>query len=1088
MSNQFDPSSNASKLGLPENARLVFPDLSDVRLSVRVFEVDEAMNQLFSVRLECVSPVEELDLSLLVGQRATFELSWRPERSWRGLCESVEFIRISDEAAGLATYQVCLVPILWRLGERVQNRLFQHASIPAIVKTILDEWRIEHEWKIEATRYPPLELRTQYGESDLAFVSRLLEEAGISYWFIDEGKDASRLVLGDIPNRNQVRPGGPIAFVDDVTLARSSRSDFMTNVRLRERSRPGRFTARDYDFMLPRLALFTRSDAERNVEHAHEQYRFQPGFGLAENPALAAIGTTTPTADDLGFSRYREDYAQERLRRMQQAAHADRRVLSYESSASDLSPGAVFAIGQHPRPDLEESRQWLVVRHSVRGKIVDPGSWQFAGAAVSTEDVYRPPQITPKPRIQGLHTAVVVGPGPDLTGAAGVGGVLGAMGNVASTIAGIGNAAGAAVSGAASGIAGAAVGNALGNTVGNAVGNVTGPIASGLGAVVTPNVSLPIPGAVGAVHKLAVEGAEAAKALVDNTVYVDEHGRVRVQFPWDRDHGFDRQSSIWLRVSQGWAGAGYGLHTIPRVGHEVLIAFLDGDPDCPLVVGRVHNTAEPNPYPLPAAKTVSTWKTASSPGGMGANELRFNDAAGAEHVYLQAQKDMDHLVKKDFKQAVGGSSSRYVQTHDTHAVGGTRTDYVNVNEARAVGMNQASFVGMNRTSHVGVEDQTLVGTRWGVTIARGLTTKLVQDLEKVASDVGDVVRSAATTVLGGIPASPLATASQSALANLGNLLFSGLQALVETAATGGLSTENGPPPTSIEMVDRQIKLTTGEASIVLDGPNVTISAQGNIVLHALDNISVLGEKEVAIGGRAKVAIVSATDDVIVQAKKDLHLNPFESGGKVTEVQRLDPPQPTITRPEQCLVCESALVNDDTLWRSCTAMQGALPAGKTSALPTQGGAGRAGESFAQEARGFLVEMQRHGWKGDLMEHVVDVVARGIDGAQPSYEQILAWLLQSRHITPEMFKRLATIPPATSPIFAGIYLGWWTQGREEPESAIWSFGGSAMPLVEPLGKCQMDLVVSLPNGTRIPFYDRMALQAFMDLMQMGTVNHV
>jgi Rhs element Vgr protein len=1079
MNNQLDPSGITAKFSSGENARLSFLDLPDVRLSVRVFEVEEGMNQLFHVRLECVSAVEEIDLSLLVGQRANFELSWRPDRQWRGICESVEFIRISDEAAGLATYEVCLRPGLWRLGERIQNRLFQHASIPAIVKTILDEWKIEHEWKVETMRYPPLELRTQYGESDLAFVSRLLEEAGISYWFVDDGKDASRLVLGDVPHRNQVRPGGTIAFVDDATLARSARSDYLTNVRLRERSRPGRFTARDYDFMLPRLALFAQSDAERNVEHAHEQYRFMPGFGLAENPAMATMGTTTPTADDLGFARYREDYAQERLRRMMQAAHADRRVVTYEASVADLSPGAVFVIGRHPRPDLGDDRAWLVVRHSVRGKIADSGSWQFAGAAVSTEEVYRPPQITPKPRIQGLHTAVVVGPGPDLTGAA-VGGVLGAIGNVAGGIAAIGHAAETAV--------GHAVGQAVGNAIGNAVGKVVSPVASGLGAVVKPNVSIPVPGGVGVVHKLAVEGAEAANALVDNTIHVDEHGRVRVQFPWDRDHGFDRQSSIWMRVSQGWAGAGYGLFTIPRVGHEVLVAFLDGDPDCPLVVGRVHNAAEPTPYPLPAAKTVSTWKTASSPGGMGANELRFDDAAGAEHVYLQAQKDMDHLVKKDLKQAIGGSSSRYVQTHDTHAVGGTRTDFVNVNEARAVGMNQASFVGMNRTSHVGVEDQTLVGTRWGVTIARGLTSQLVQDLEKVAGDVGDVVRSAATTVLGGIPASPLSTAAQSALANLGNLLFSGLQALVETAATGGLSTENGPPPTSIEMVDRQIKLTTGEASIILDGPNVTISAQGNIVLHALDNISVLGEKEVAIGGRGKVALVSATEDVIVQAKKDLHLNPFESGGKVPEVQRLDPPQPTIVRPEQCIICESALVNDDTLWRSCTSMQGVLPAGKVTSLAIRGGLGQKGESFAQEARSLLIETQKHGWKGDVMEHVVDLVARGIDGVQPSYDRVLAWLLELRHITPEAHKRLAQLSPANTPTFSGIYLGWWTQGREGPEGALWSFGGGATPLIDPISKCQMDLIVSLPNGTRIPFYDRMALQAFLDLMQMGTVNHV
>jgi hypothetical protein len=136
----------------------------------------------------------------------------------------------------------------------------------------------------------------------------------------------------------------------------------------------------------------------------------------------------------------------------------------------------------------------------------------------------------------------------------------------------------------------------------------------------------------------------------------------------------------------------------------------------------------------------------------------------------------------------------------------------------------------------------------------------------------------------------------------------------------------------------------------------------------------------------------------------------------------------------------------------------------------------------------MEMQRHGWKGDVMEHVVDLVARGVNGAQPSYSQILAWLLELRHISPEVHKRLAEISPSTGPFFSGIYLGWWTQGRDAPEAAVWSFGGAGMPQIEPLGKCQMDLAVSLPNGARIPFYDRMALQAFLELMQTGTVNHV
>jgi len=1008
---------NRGSAGIRENARITFPDLPDVTVSVRVFEVEEAISNIFTVRLECVSALEDIDLSALVGNRASFELSWRPERVWHGICESAEFIRVSDDNEGLATYEIVVVPFLWRLGQRIQNRLFQHISIPDIVEKILGEWKIEHEWRIEALHYPPLELRMQYGETDLAFVSRLLEEAGISYWFVD-GKETSRLVLGDTPQHNMVRAGGPIAFVDDVSLAHASRNEHLTNIRLKERSRPGRVTTRDYDFLRPRHALFNRADASRAVEHAHEQYHFVPGIGLAENPLLSARNSQTPVADDLGVSRRREEIVQQRVDRMLDAKQGDRRVVTYESSVADLFPGVVFCVGRHPRSDLKEDKPLLALRHRVTGKVADASSWRFEGAAVFTAAPYRPPHVTPKPRVYGLQTAVVVG--PDVS-----------------------------------------------------------PLAAPLN----------LQGAISAVQKLAVEGASSADVLVDNTIYVDEHGRVRVQFPWDREHGFSSQSSIWMRVSQGWAGAGYGLFTIPRVGHEVLIAFLEGDPDCPLVVGRVHNAAEPTPYPLPAAKTVSTWKTASSPSGDGANELRFDDASGGEHVYIQAQKDMDHLVKNDLKQAVGHNSTRYVQEHDTHSVGGSRADFVNMNDARAVGMNDVELVGMNRTSQVGIDDQTVVGTRWAVTVARGLTDKLVQDIEGIAGSVGDVVRSAATNVLGGIPATPLSMAAESALANLGDRLFAGVKSIVETAARG-FETEPGPPPTSIEMVDRQIKLTTGEASIVLDGPNITISAQGNIVLHALDHVSVLSEKEIAIGGRGKVALISGTDDVIVQAKKDLHLNPYEGSGQIPEIQRLEPPEPLVIGPEVCIVCGSGLVGDDAFRRSCSAMLGALPAGRVSTLPVNGeGDVSAGESFAKEARVLQLEVQRHGWKGDVMEHLIELITKGIDATAPSYEHVIEWLVAQHHMSREQANVARASLPMESQGFTGIYLGYWSQGRERPEAALWSFGGTSPAVApEPLGRCQMDLVVYLPGGVRIVFFDRMVLQVFIELMQTGTVRHV
>jgi type VI secretion system secreted protein VgrG len=130
-------------------------------------------------------------------------------------------------------------------------------------------------------------------------------------------------------------------------------------------------------------------------------------------------------------------------------------------------------------------------------------------------------------------------------------------------------------------------------------------------------------------------------------IHVDEFGRVRVQFPWDREGTFDDDSSCWMRVSQGWAGTAFGMINLPRVGQEVLVGFLDGDPDAPIVVGRVFNAIEQVPYKLPDNKTVSGWKTNSSPGGGGYNEIKLEDKKSLELIYIQAQRNLDKLVKND---------------------------------------------------------------------------------------------------------------------------------------------------------------------------------------------------------------------------------------------------------------------------------------------------------------------------------------------------------------------------------------------------------------------------------------------------------
>jgi hypothetical protein len=324
---------------------------------------------------------------------------------------------------------------------------------------------------------------------------------------------------------------------------------------------------------------------------------------------------------------------------------------------------------------------------------------------------------------------------------------------------------------------------------------------------------------------------------------------------------------------------------------------------------------------------VSTWKTASSPGGGGFNELRFDDAAGREHVYVQAQRNMDRLVKRDSKDAIGGDSSRYVQGTDNAAVGGTRTKFVNLDEVEVTGLGRTSHVGLNRASMVGGEDSTVVGSRWAVTVSRGLTRRLVKEIEGAAQSMGNTVRSVANSVLGMITTDPPSDVSHAPLTDFGASAFARLRDL--GGVLSDFKLDPGPPPTSIEMVDRRITLSTGEASIVLDGPNVTIAAQGVVSIHAHDNITILAEREVAVAAREKGAFVSATDDLILQGK-NLHLNPYEPGAlsKVTtssgEVGQDPIPE------EQCRECGAPMVRVglthvcENLQKKLTASEGAPP--------------------------------------------------------------------------------------------------------------------------------------------------------------------
>ncbi|AYH07376.1 MULTISPECIES: type VI secretion system tip protein VgrG [Pectobacterium] len=194
-------------------------------------------------------------------------------------------------------------------------------------------------------------------------------------------------------------------------------------------------------------------------------------------------------------------------------------------------------------------------------------------------------------------------------------------------------------------------------------------------------------------YKPMVDGPQIATVVgpAGEEIYCDEYGRIKLQFPWDRYGASDDQSSCWVRVSQGWAGGQYGLIAIPRIGHEVIVSFLEGDPDQPIVTGRTFHATNPSPYPLPANKTRTSLRT-STHKGAGFNELRFEDQAGQEEVFIHAQKDMNTVVLNnrsttvtaDHTESVGGNQtvsvvkdqSTEIQGHQTVAISGSRSTVV----------------------------------------------------------------------------------------------------------------------------------------------------------------------------------------------------------------------------------------------------------------------------------------------------------------------------------------------------------------------------------------------------------------------------
>ncbi|MEI7368627.1 type VI secretion system tip protein VgrG [Pectobacterium sp. 1950-15] len=210
-------------------------------------------------------------------------------------------------------------------------------------------------------------------------------------------------------------------------------------------------------------------------------------------------------------------------------------------------------------------------------------------------------------------------------------------------------------------------------------------------------------------YKPMVDGPQIATVVgpAGEEIYCDQYGRVKLQFPWDRYGANDDQSSCWVRVSQGWAGGQYGLIAIPRIGHEVIVSFLEGDPDQPIVTGRTFHATNPSPYPLPANKTRTTLRTTTHKGA-GFNELRFEDQAGQEEVFIHAQKDMNTVVLNNRSTGVGVDHAENVGRDQISVIGRHQILNVVENQGTEIQGAQKVIIGAGRETEVTMNDKLTV--------------------------------------------------------------------------------------------------------------------------------------------------------------------------------------------------------------------------------------------------------------------------------------------------------------------------------------------------------------------------------------------
>lgn len=363
-----------------------------------------------------------------------------------------------------------------------------------------------------------------------------------------------------------------------------------------------------------------------------------------------------------------------------------------------------------------------------------------------------------------------------------------------------------------------------------------------------------------------VQGPQTAVVVgpAGEEIYTDKYGRVKVQFHWDRLGQKNDKSSCWVRVSHPWAGKNFGAIHIPRIGQEVVVDFLEGDPDQPLITGRVYNAEQMPPWELPANATQSGILTRSSPGGAvaNANAIRFEDKKGSEQLWIHAEKNQDIEVENDETHWVGHDRSKTVDHDETTQVKHDRTETVGNNEGITIGVNRTESVGANETITIGSNRSISVGASETATVALQ-RTHAVGINETITIGAAQEIAIGAAQVVG-IGATQSTTVGLSQSINVGTNQDTSVGAKQSFQVGSDQSTTVGGNQ-STTVSGNQASTVSGNRNVDVSGDQATSVGKGRTAKVANDDAVDVG-KNFAL--KAGDSITLTTGSASISMKKD----------------------------------------------------------------------------------------------------------------------------------------------------------------------------------------------------------------------------